>query len=108
MSSEFHARIHTLLQTMEHRDVARLKSPTVTGKIMNEADSRKESPRVKGWVASLPLSAVFIYFSPFSTLLPNGRYIILSINGSLTATTVVTASFRETEWKLGDDAREAR
>lgn len=44
VSSEFHARIHTLLQTMEHRDVARLKSAAVTGKIMNELDLRKDRP----------------------------------------------------------------
>lgn len=44
VSSKFHARIHTLLQTMEHREVARLKSPAVTGKIMNELELRKDRP----------------------------------------------------------------
>lgn len=29
---------------MEHRDVARLKSPAVTGKIMNELELRKDRP----------------------------------------------------------------
>lgn len=70
VSSKFHARIHTLLQTIEHRDVARLKSPTATGKIMNELNLRKGSPCAR------VTRVIYLFFTPsvLDLLYPNGWY----------------------------------
>lgn len=95
VSSEFHARIHTLLQTMEHRDVARLKSPTVTGKIMNELDLRKDRP-----AQGLPRLYLFIFHPSASrSSLPLTAGINSSINGSLATTLLPALRDRKETWR---------
>lgn len=96
VSSKFHARIHTLLQTMEHRDVARLKSPTATGRVMNELNLRKDR-HVQGL---LQLYLFIFHPSALDLLCPNGWYKFSYkwvLNDNVTAVSAV-------EERLGDDA----